>query len=72
MEIEIFVESAAREREGGGERGREAGGTEAALTALLVLMSVLPLRYSNTFSKLPALAARRKLALPSVYNTQQQ
>lgn len=36
------------------------------LTALLVLMSMLPFKYSKTLSKLPARAARKKLALPSV------
>ena len=30
-------------------------------------MSVLPFRYSRTLSRFPALAARRKLALPSVW-----
>uniref|UniRef100_A0A147BUG1 Uncharacterized protein n=1 Tax=Ixodes ricinus TaxID=34613 RepID=A0A147BUG1_IXORI len=34
--------------------------------ALLVLISMLPLRYSKTFSRLPARAARKKLAFPSV------
>ena len=38
------------------------------LTALQVLMSVLALRYSSTFSRLPPLAALRKLALSSDCN----
>ena len=36
------------------------------LTTLAVSMSMLPLRYSSTLSKLPARAARRKLLAPSV------
>jgi len=37
----------------------------ALLTALLVLMLILPSRYSKTFSKFPDRADRRKLLLPS-------
>ena len=37
------------------------------LTVLLTLVSMLFLMYSSTLSRLPARAARRKLALPSVY-----
>lgn len=39
--------------------------TEVLLTALLVLMSMLFLRCSKTFSRLPALAARRNEVFPS-------
>lgn len=35
--------------------------------ALQVLISKLPFKYSRTFSKFPARAARKKLATPSVY-----
>ena len=41
--------------------------TKSVLTALLVLMSILPFKKSKTFSRFPARAARRKLELPSVW-----
>ena len=46
------------------ERSARAG----RLTVLLTLVSMLFLMYSSTLSRLPARAARRKLALPSLYH----